>query len=336
MTTPGTTPGPTPGSNPGLTLGDTEGFQHVAVAVAVTVASRSKLETLQNDGVSDLLPWSAFIFSVCAIWIVGTCYLSERFLLDAVYGYTYRKLIDVARVDGHDRRRRGFVYHHLALAFKMLLLCVLAYPTIRLFCPGPAGFRTPLGTGVGGRVGEAGAGAEHRPTIGDMLLVGSQLYCAYYTWELCYRAGLASYISILHHVVLLIVAQLGMALSARPEAHQDATIEFYMCLVWGVFDIVAELPVHLALILYRALPESRCRMVSQLLFFCAGWCLCCTVAEMSISVYLLRRSWSLWEPSFQVATPVVLVIWGAAQCIGSWQIFGLAKVGWRKVAERGL
>ncbi|KAK7748242.1 hypothetical protein SLS62_008794 [Diatrype stigma] len=317
-------------TTPGSTLGDIEGFQYVAV----TVASRSKLETLQNDGLSDLLPWSAFIFSVCAIWIVGTCYLSERVLFDAVYRDTYRKLVDVARVDGHDRRRRSFVYHHVAFAFKMLLLCVLAYPTLRLICPGPAGFHTPLGTGV--RMGVGVGEAEHRPTIGDILLVGSQLYCAYYTWELCYRAGLASYISILHHVVLLIIAQLGMALSARPEAHRDATIEFYMCLIWGVFDLVAELPVHLALILYRALPESRCRMVSQLLFFCSGWCLCCTVAEMSISAYLLRRSWGLWEPSFQVATPVVLVVWGTAQCIGSWQIFGLAMVGWRKVAKRGL
>lgn len=118
-----------------------------------------------------------------------------------------------------------------------------------------------------------------------MLLVASQLYCAYYTWELSYRASLASYISVLHHVVLLLVAQLGMAISAYPEANHQAIMEFYMCLIWGAFDVISELPVHLAMILYRTVdggggenaaanPGRReRRWVSRALFFCTGWCL---------------------------------------------------------------
>lgn len=284
--------------------------------------SRLKIETLENEGVSDLQPWSAFIFSACTIFVVGICYLNETFLLDAVYGLTYRKLVEAARIDGHDRRRRAFVTHHLAFTFKTLLVFVAAYPIMRLFLPGPDGFRTPL------------RAPDGQATIGDILLVAGQLYCAYYTWELCYRAGLASYISILHHTVLLVVAQLGMALSAHPETNQDASMEFYMCLVWGVFDIVSELPVHLTMILYRTVPENRRSIVSVLFFFCTTWCLCCTLAEMAISGYLLKCSWSRWEKSFRIATPVALAVWGLAQCISSWQVFCLARVERKNLKNR--
>ena len=306
--------------SPALQLAANDGVQP-------TITERSKLNLIGNSGVSDLQPWSAFIFVVCAVLVVATCYLAEKLVLETVYGATYRGLVDAAVIDGNERRRRGFVCHHLAFFFKIVLLCVCAGPFFRLVSPGPDSFRTPLGEGTGG----IGAGI----TIGDVLLVAGQLYCAYYTWELSYRASLASYINVLHHVVLLAVAQLGMALSAYPEANQQATIEFYMCVIWGAFDVVSELPVHLAMILYRAVDGrdradrvgSSChprRWVYRALFFCAAWCSCCTAVEMAISAWLLRESWWKWDSGFQIATPLILMVWGFAQCFSTWQIFGLA------------
>lgn len=305
------------------------GLQADSKSHRLVPTTRSKLGSIVNNGVSDLQPWSAFIFSICVILVVATCYLAEKVLLEVVYRATYQKLVAAAAIDGHERRRRGFVSHHVAAFFKILLLSACAVPFFRLVLPGPASFRTPLHGGSEG-------GSRSGITIGDMLLVAGQLYCAYYTWELSYRASLASYISMLHHTVLLVVGQLGMALSAYPEVNHEATIEFYLCIIWGAFDVVSEIPVHLAMILYRAVDGGgggnagsddgrwQRRWVSRALFFCTGWCSCCTAAEMGVSAWLLKESWAQWDLGFQIATPIILLIWGVSQCFSSWQIFGLA------------
>lgn len=71
----------------------------------LAIERRSKLISITNSGISDLQPWSAFIFSICAVLVVATCYLAEKFLLETVYKATYRKLIDAAVIDRHERRR---------------------------------------------------------------------------------------------------------------------------------------------------------------------------------------------------------------------------------------
>ncbi|RYP54626.1 hypothetical protein DL769_010323 [Monosporascus sp. CRB-8-3] len=72
------------------------------------VMKRSKLYTMRNEGLSDLLP-------CCAAAFVGTCYLAGKFLLETVYGSAYRRLSVADQTYGRYRRRRDYVAHHLAV-----------------------------------------------------------------------------------------------------------------------------------------------------------------------------------------------------------------------------
>ncbi|KAJ6436308.1 restless-like transposase [Purpureocillium lavendulum] len=73
-----------------------------------------------------------------------------------------------------------------------------------------------------------------RITVGDALFTLSQVYSAYYLFELCFRTRFASGISIAHHIGLLVIIQTALALFANFQEHPEATMEFYMCLVWGI------------------------------------------------------------------------------------------------------
>lgn len=176
---------------------------------------RPKIQTLENNPLSRLLPYGSLMLAVSIICIVVIANCLERWILPRVYKNVYSSLI--ARKD--ERRRRSFAYFHVGVFILACLLISSAYPVMD-FLVGDAKFSTPLRKG--GNI-----------TVGDMLLVASEVYSAYYLFEMCFRTQFASYLSIAHHAGLVIITQTALSLFADPKKSPEATLEFYMCMVWG-------------------------------------------------------------------------------------------------------
>ena len=62
----------------------------------------------------------------------------------------------------------------------------------------------------------------------------AEMYTAYYLYEMCFRTQFASPLTIAHHIGLLLIVQTAVALFADMQKHSEATVEFFMCMVWGM------------------------------------------------------------------------------------------------------
>src|SRR5271155_6015210 len=191
--------------------------------------------------ISKLAPFSALILTITfVILFILRYYALERWLLPKCYGSIYLDLSDV--------NKRGFLNHHMAGGTKLVILMVAAYPFIAVAF-GHANFNSPF----------AGSALV---TIGDVLVVCTQIFVAIYVFELMYRAKISP-ISIFHHVGTIVIGQTAIAISLNLVHEKDADIEFILCTIWGAFDIVCETLPHLSIILYRVYPTSH-RFLSQL------------------------------------------------------------------------
>lgn len=146
-------------------------------------------------------------------------------------------------------------------------------------------------------------------TMGDILLVSSQMIMGMFTFEIIYRAKISP-IAALHHIGCVVVGQAAIVISIKED--KDASIEFVLCLVWGAFDIIAELFPHLAIILYRVYPDSHG-------FLCTLFRTAClttfvgTISEIILITYLFGQLWDRWSISFKIMTPIVQIAFSAAQ-----------------------
>lgn len=187
----------------------------------LTSRSQPKIEIIQNVPISNLLPYGSLLLISSVIVIVLMANILERWLLEKVYGDIYR---DLKRPE-NERRRRSFTYFHIGAIIMFTLLCIGIYPVMH-FLVGPADLSTDVAPGPGRRI-----------HVGDILFAVSQTYSAYYIFELCYRTQFASPLSIAHHIGLLAITQTAISLFGDYERHPEATIEFYMCMVWGTLPI---------------------------------------------------------------------------------------------------
>jgi hypothetical protein len=117
------------------------------------------------------------------------------------------------------RDKRSFVFHHAAGPVKFMVLASGVYPFWHIVV-GEANLSTVISRG--GSV-----------TMGDVILVSVQFFCALYVMELCYRAETISALSIAHHVATVMVANVAFGISAYYKDYQEASVEIYLCLVWG-------------------------------------------------------------------------------------------------------
>ncbi|ORY59668.1 uncharacterized protein BCR38DRAFT_351360 [Pseudomassariella vexata] len=282
---------------------------------------RSKISDLENTYLSQILAWSSPLICLFMIIYNVIVYNWEKWLLRLLYPIVYDHVSSFAKTTGTDRKRKSFTYHHLACTVKVVLICSVCYSVLMVLI-GPHDFTTSI---VSGSVA----------THGDFLLTSVHMYCGYYAWELSYRSSQASPSNMLHHFGLIVIGQIAAARCANPEAHQDTLLEFYMCLVWGAFDLVSELPVHVAMILHRVKSDSH-RMLYYLLFFCVGWCISCTMTEIAFTIYLLYDSWDRWESAWHYVTPIVFSIWCFAQLYSTKQLYGITiseKIKWHQSLE---
>ncbi|KAJ5502513.1 hypothetical protein N7463_005387 [Penicillium fimorum] len=260
------------------------------------------LSTKSLGPISTLAPFSALIISiVLVIFFLVRFYVLEGFLIRRLYGPTYTQMSEL--------NRRGFINHHIAGVTKLIILIVAAYPFISVtFCEGPS-FNTPFVH-------------DSIVTLGDILVVVSQMLIGIYIFELIYRVKLSP-VAVMHHIGTIFIGQAAIAISLRPLREPDSYIEFVLCTVWGAFDAVFELFPHVAIVLYRIFPNRHQFLGNVFLFSCFSTALG-TAAETVVTMWLFASTWDRWRLAFKVVTPILHVAFSAAQIHGSlvfWRMY---------------
>ena len=115
---------------------------------------------------SKLAPYSALTLSVVlVILFILKQFVIEAFLLKRLYGIRYTQLNEV--------NRRGFVNHHIAGVTKLVILIAAVYPFINVVFR-YAVLNDPFARGS-------------TVTLGDVLVVCTQVLVGMYIFELIYR-----------------------------------------------------------------------------------------------------------------------------------------------------
>lgn len=169
------------------------------------------LGRLVNELISRLAPFSGLILTISA------CVLAviRLYVLELLIPKIYSRRTLQPLTGG---QRRSFINHHVAAGSKIVLLIVTAYPLLAIV---------------------AGEGTPHTPfapgsaaTLGDVLIVSSQIFTVMYIFELFYRDKISP-ISCAHHIGAIIIAQSAIAMSINFDHQSDAVFEFILCFVWG-------------------------------------------------------------------------------------------------------
>ncbi|KAK5090683.1 hypothetical protein LTR05_000858 [Lithohypha guttulata] len=278
------------------------------------------IDALVDESISKLAPFSGLILTITTVLVFAyRLYFIEKFLMNT---RSYRGRYQALSED----QRRSLVNHHVAGTCKIILLISAIYPFLSIAF-GRATPHTPFTPGS-------------RVTMGDVMIVCSQLFTVMYIFELFYRVNVSP-ISAAHHVGAIVIAQSAVAISLNFDHEQDAVIEFIMCFVWGAFDCIAELWPHIAMILYRLLPPSdehskRARhfhgLMSRLFFSVAVMEIVGTTLETTVVFWLFGSLWHKWTLSFKVVTPILHVLFSCAQLWGAWVFWNLSKKEARKAA----
>ena len=267
------------------------------------VAGDKHIMAVKNTAISQLAPFSALVMTVVlVILFLIKQYVLESFLLKWIYGEKYTCL--------KDSDRRGFLNHHIAGATKLIILIVGVYPFIDVaFRYGYLNKPYAPGSLV---------------TLGDILVVCTQMLLSMYIFELIYRVRVSP-ISSMHHIGTILIGQSAIAISLSLDREPDADIEFILCTVWGAFDIVCELLPHFSIILYRVFPNSHLFLSRVFLTACittfAG-----TLFETAVVMYLFGSLWEQWMLAFKIVTPLLHIAFAATQFHGTRVFYGL----WQK------
>jgi len=252
--------------------------------------------------ISRLAPYSALILTIAFVVFFALRYwVLERFLLPKYYGPIYNDLSEI--------NKRGFLNHHIAGGAKILILAIAAYPFVDVAF-GHATLHSPF----------AGSSLV---TMGDILIVCTQIFVATYVFELLYRVKISP-VSIFHHVGTIVIGQSAVAISLNYGHERDADIEFILCTIWGAFDVVCESLPHLSIILYRIYPSSH-RFLQRLFTISCIVTFLGTLFETAVVMYVFGSLWSRWITAFKVVTPLLHVAFSATQLHGSLIFYRMAK-----------
>ena len=267
--------------------------------------------TIQNEKISVLTAYSGLILTVWMVILFFTKhYILERVLFRRFYPVVYPKM--------DDGLRRGFMNHHIAGGVKIVLLIAGAKPFIDVVF-GKSELHSPM--------------SKHHPhpTMGDLLLVLTQLFVAMYVFELFFRKTLSP-IAVMHHVGAVVIAQSAVALSLDLNKESNATMEFVLCLVWGAFDVLAEGWLNLAFVLYRLHPTNH-HFLSYLFASTCAITIVGSLAETIMIMTLFGQSWDKWAIEFKIITPILHIIFTLAQLHGSRILYSMYQKQKRYLAE---
>ncbi|KAA8565558.1 hypothetical protein EYC84_009412 [Monilinia fructicola] len=240
------------------------------------------------ETISKLAPFSGLILSIILIlYFAIRFYILEPILLPLIYKSTFTSMPLGSPL------RLGFINHHIAGLTKFLILLLAAYPFISVAFL-TSSLHTPFAKGSS-------------VTMGDILIVVAQMLIAMYIFELLYRPK---------------ISPSAIAISLDLVKERDATIEFILCTVWGAFDIISEFLPHLTIILYRVYPHSHA-FLRKIFRIAAITTFTGTLAETVLTMFLFGSLWERWTLAFKVATPMLHVVFTAAQLWGTWNFVGL-------------
>jgi hypothetical protein len=267
--------------------------------------------TIQNESISILTPYSGLILSVWMVILFFTKhYLLERIIFRRFYSVTYKNM--------DDGLRRGFMNHHIAGGVKVVLLIAGGKPFIDVVF-GKSELHSPMSR------------YHAHPTMGDVLLVLTQLFVSMYVFELFFRKTLSP-IAVMHHVGAVIIAQAAVVLSLDLSKEGNASMEFVLCLVWGAFDVLAEGWLNLAFVLYRLRPNSH----NFLSYLFASTCIITVIGSLAETIMIMTlfgQSWDKWAIEFKIVTPIQHIIFTLAQLHGSRLLYAMYKKQKRYLAE---
>jgi hypothetical protein len=138
-------------------------------------------------------------------------------------------------------------------------------------------------------------------------------------------------------------------MSLNWEHERDATIEFILCFVWGMlsseasccpasffpsfhcanevhtlgaFDIIAEFWPHVAIILYRVYPTNH-NLLCKVFCFSSITTFAGTIVETITVTWLFGSLWHRWTLPFKIVTPILHVLFSAAQLFGAKNLRGM-------------
>ncbi|KAH0330777.1 hypothetical protein KCU71_g183, partial [Aureobasidium melanogenum] len=256
--------------------------------------------------VSRLVPYSSLILTVSCVVI----FLAQFYILEPLikrYNKQY-KLLKPAQ-------QRSLINHYVAATIKIILLFAALYPSVLI---------------VSGRKSLHSHFGNSKVEYGDILLCVFEVFTSMYIFELFYREKV-SYISAAHHIGAIIITQTAIVLFEDPKQRQDAEIEFNLCILWGFFDIAAELWPHIAIIIYRTRPKSHAALADIFLATAILEIIGTTTETVTIfTIFFLL--WKQWTIEFRVLTPLLHILFSCAQIWGA-RVFWLMSRQHRKVVE---
>jgi hypothetical protein len=291
-----------------------------------------KLKEFPIEPISKLASGSALILSiVLVVLFLVKLFVFERLLLKTVYKSVYHRL--------NEGDRRSFINHHVAGATKLITLLVAMYPFVAVISD-RANFKSH-------------ASKNSLVSMGDILIVATQMLIGAYIFELIYRSK-PSIITTLHHIGTITIGETAIVLTIWQSVERDADLEYLLCLVWGMFgvhfppslhsscsstshnaftnyvphmtgafDTFVELLPHLALILYRVYPERHHFLRN--LFLSTGFVIFLGATLETIIIALLFGSlWDEWRLAFKIMTPIIHLLFCASQLYGSaifWRMY---------------
>lgn len=300
--------------------------------------SHPHVDQIVNESISKLAEYSGLILTIWLVVVFAVrFYVFEAFLMRRLYGDKYTGMTS-------ETVRRGFVNHHVAGLVKLVLLAAAAYPFVAVAF-GSASMHSPY-DGRGGSV-----------TMGDVLVVCSQLFISMYVFELFYRPKISP-VSALHHIGAIVIAQSAVAISLDFEHEVDATIEFILCFVWGKqhlsrdgpspslprfrpgvstkWETILDFLLLLTSTLFRSgafdvIAEFWPHLAIILYriypdnhsFLCKVFRaafiteLAGTTIETAVVMWLFAGLWDRWTLSFKVTTPILHFVFSAAQLWGA-------------------
>ncbi|KAF4548695.1 Hypothetical protein D9617_26g079090 [Elsinoe fawcettii] len=248
--------------------------------------------------ISTWIPYNGMILAVlCVLAFLLRYYLIEP-LARRIYGERFTTL--------GPRHKRGVVNHMVAGSIKIMLVAIAAYPVFAVLIKRDLHYPYAPGSPV---------------RLGDMCLVITNMVTAMYIFELFHRETVSP-IGVFHHVGAIIIAQTGLVLGLDPRHRADASIEFVLILVWGIFDVVAEFWPHLAMLIYRYRPNAH-RKNAKIFLMTVFSELTGTFIETVTVMILFGSFWNTWTLTFKITTPVLHLLFTLAQLWNARVFWGL-------------
>lgn len=138
--------------------------------------ARPKITSVSSGDLSRYQETASLILACFLILVAAMGIVAQRGLLARVYGKTYTDL--ATGTFKAERQRLAFIYHHVAAAI-FTAIAVTGVYHVMMYILDPANTLTRT---------IPPNGPESRTTIGDVLFMLSQLYSAYYLFEIVFRS----------------------------------------------------------------------------------------------------------------------------------------------------